>query len=353
MLQPLSHSLPLGAGLVLLFAACSTSSPSDGGARQDAEDARAAFPTSPMRTETPSLYDIPLRSLDGAPASLAAHRGEALLLVNVASQCGLTPQYAGLEALQREYGPRGFSVIGFPCNQFGGQEPGSPQEIQSFCESNYHVSFPLMAKIEVNGPGRHPLYERLTRVPDADGTAGDVQWNFEKFVVSADGSEIARFRPRTKPDAPEVIAAIEDALPRTSVGTTPRSYNALTPAEARVIVDKGTERPNTGEYVGTKAPGTYVCRRCNAPLYRSADKFDSGCGWPSFDDEIPVRVLRLPDPDGQRTEIECTNCKAHLGHVFLGEGFTNKDTRHCVNSISMRFVPEGTPLPTPIVIAGS
>jgi len=123
------------------------------------------------------------------------------------------------------------------------------------------------------------------------------------------------------------------------------AYNELTPMEEYVILQKGTERPFSGEYNDFKVLGTFICRQCNQPLYKSTDKFDSGCGWPSFDDEISVAVERHPDPDGRRTEIICSNCKGHLGHVFLGEQFTEKDTRHCVNSVSIRFIREGDQLP--------
>ncbi|MFJ8697050.1 glutathione peroxidase [Streptomyces roseolilacinus] len=159
-----------------------------------------------------SLYDIPLRTLSGEPTSLAEYRGRVVLVVNVASQCGLTPQYAGLEKLQQQYGERGLTVLGVPCNQFGGQEPGSAEEIRTFCSTTYGVSFPLLEKTDVNGAGRHPLYAELTRVADADGEAGDVQWNFEKFLISPEGG-VTRFRPRTEPDAPELVDAIEAALP--------------------------------------------------------------------------------------------------------------------------------------------
>ncbi|GLF95648.1 glutathione peroxidase [Streptomyces yaizuensis] len=159
-----------------------------------------------------TLYDIPLRTLTGEPTTLGAWRGRAVLVVNVASQCGLTPQYTGLEGLQQTYGGRGLTVVGVPCNQFAGQEPGSAEEIAAFCSATYGVTFPLLEKAEVNGAGRHPLYAELTAVADASGEAGDVQWNFEKFLIDADGAVVARIRPGTDPQAPEVVAAIEALL---------------------------------------------------------------------------------------------------------------------------------------------
>ncbi|GGT91130.1 glutathione peroxidase [Streptomyces violascens] len=160
-----------------------------------------------------SLYDIPLRTLTGEPTSLADYKGRAVLLVNVASKCGLTPQYAGLERLQKEYGGRGLTVLGVPCNQFGGQEPGTAEEIGTFCSATYGVTFPLLEKTDVNGAGRHPLYAELTKTADADGEAGDIQWNFEKFLLTPQGEVAARIRPRTEPEAPEVVALIEANLP--------------------------------------------------------------------------------------------------------------------------------------------
>ena len=160
-----------------------------------------------------SLHDIPVKTLRGEPGSLADHRGKAVLVVNVASKCGLTPQYEGLERLHEKFAGRGFSVVGFPCNQFGEQEPGSAEEIETFCSTTYGVTFPMYEKVEVNGPGRHPVYEVLTRHADEEGKAGDVVWNFEKFLVGADGEVLARFRPLVEPESAEILAAVEAALP--------------------------------------------------------------------------------------------------------------------------------------------
>ncbi|WP_103350376.1 glutathione peroxidase [Amycolatopsis sp. CA-128772] len=159
------------------------------------------------------IHEIPVKTLDGQDSSLGSLAGNALLVVNVASKCGLTPQYSGLERLQERFGGQGFSVVGFPCNQFAGQEPGSAEEIQTFCSTTYGVTFPLFEKIDVNGDDRHPLYAELTKSADAEGAAGDVQWNFEKFLISSDGEVLARFRPRTEPEDEAVVKAIEAALP--------------------------------------------------------------------------------------------------------------------------------------------
>ena len=160
------------------------------------------------------LTDIALTKLDGTPTTLAELAGVAVLVVNVASKCGLTPQYSALEKLAKDYGDRGLTVIGVPCNQFMGQEPGTAEEIQTFCSATYGVTFPLLAKTDVNGADRHPLFAVLTKTPDASGEAGDVQWNFEKFLLAPGGAVVKRFRPRTEPDAPEVVEAIEAVLPR-------------------------------------------------------------------------------------------------------------------------------------------
>ena len=159
-----------------------------------------------------ALYDIPIHTLQGDDAKLGDYKGKTLLLVNVASKCGLTPQYEGLERLQKTYGDRGFSVIGFPSNQFMGQEPGTPEEIAEFCSATYGVTFPLMEKIDVNGEDRHPIYAELTEKEDAGGAAGDITWNFEKFLVSPKGDIVARYRPQVEPEDPTVVADIEAQL---------------------------------------------------------------------------------------------------------------------------------------------
>jgi glutathione peroxidase len=160
-----------------------------------------------------SIYDAKINTLEGEPADLSEYKGKALLMVNVASKCGLTPQYTGLQELHDKYGSQGFEVLGFPCNQFMGQEPGTPEEIRDFCDTSYQITFPLFEKIDVNGAKRHALYEELTATADAEGEAGDVKWNFEKFLVSPDGRVVARFRPQVAPEDPAMVSAIEEQLP--------------------------------------------------------------------------------------------------------------------------------------------
>jgi glutathione peroxidase len=160
-----------------------------------------------------SIYDQKINTLEGEPADLSQYKGKALLVVNVASKCGLTPQYEGLEKLHETYAARGFEVLGFPCNQFMGQEPGTSDEIREFCSTTYGVQFPIFEKIDVNGDQQHPIFAELEQQADADGEAGDVKWNFEKFLVSPGGDVVGRFRPQVTPDDPALVSAIEDQLP--------------------------------------------------------------------------------------------------------------------------------------------
>jgi glutathione peroxidase len=160
-----------------------------------------------------SIYDVDIERLQGGPADLGQYRGKAVLVVNVASKCGLTPQYEGLQRLQDAYAERGFTVLGVPCNQFMEQEPGTAEEIAEFCSATYGVSFPMTEKVEVNGLGRHPLYAGLVTTPDATGHSGDIRWNFEKFLIAPDGTVAARFSPQAEPDSDEVVQSVEKALP--------------------------------------------------------------------------------------------------------------------------------------------
>ena len=160
-----------------------------------------------------SVTNVSIAPLQGPESdNLAPAAGRTTLVVNVASRCGLTPQYTGLERLQQRYAERGFTVLGVPCNQFAGQEPGSPAQIAEFCSTSYGVSFPLTEKVDVNGPRRHPLYAELVDVPDAAGYTGDIRWNFEKFLIDPTGAVVARFSPQTDPEDPRLIQAIESAL---------------------------------------------------------------------------------------------------------------------------------------------
>ncbi|HEY8854392.1 MAG TPA: glutathione peroxidase [Candidatus Dormibacteraeota bacterium] len=159
-----------------------------------------------------SIHEIELPMLNGKPASLAAYAGKMVLAVNTASKCGFTPQYGGLQALQDRYSAKGFTVLGFPCNQFFRQEPGSAEDIQNFCSVNYGVTFPMFGKLDVKGGNQHPLFAILSQFPDDAGKAGNVAWNFEKFLVDKDGHVVRRFRSKVEPESPEVVKAIESLL---------------------------------------------------------------------------------------------------------------------------------------------
>ena len=178
-----------------------------------ADACRPIRPATGSKLASMSVTDVSIAPLQGAASdNLAPRPGTTTLVVNVASRCGLTPQYTGLERLQQRYADRGFTVLGVPCNQFAGQEPGSAAEIVEFCSTSYGVTFPLTEKVDVNGPGRHPLYTELVEVPDADGYTGDIRWNFEKFLIDPSGAVVARFGPRVEPEDPQLIAALEACL---------------------------------------------------------------------------------------------------------------------------------------------
>jgi glutathione peroxidase len=188
------------------------------------------------------FFDLGLRGLDGATLDLDGLRDRAVLVVNVASRCGLAPQYAGLESLQRRYAERGFAVLGVPCNQFANQEPGGEDEIREFCSATYGTTFPMTEKLEVNGRRRHPLYRQLVDTPDGDGRAGDIEWNFEKFLVSPSGEVRARFRPPVEPESAEVTEAIEGVLSAPSYRRAER-WEMLAPSE---VVPGDRVRPRPG-----------------------------------------------------------------------------------------------------------
>ncbi len=185
------------------------------------------------------------------------------------------------------------------------------------------------------------------RSPDGAPLAEDQP---DRIALAQPADEPTVTTPAQESPAPETKKSMTESTEKSDVPNASDGYNELTAEEARVILHKGTEWRGTGEYTDLDDKGTYICRQCNIPLYTSDQKFHSGCGWPAFDDEIEGRVDRVPDADGMRTEIVCNNCKGHLGHVFLGEGYTKTNTRHCVNSISMIFVPAGKELPAPIVL---
>ena len=172
--------------------------------------AALALTTALSMHAAPSFYEITAKDIAGKDTSLSAYRGKVVLVVNVASKCGNTKQYTGLETIYTKYKPQGLEILGFPCNQFGGQEPGTSEDIQAFCSTKYNVTFPLFEKVEVNGAGRHPLYTFLSG--DDAAFPGKIGWNFGKFLVGRDGKVIARFEPKTQPESPEVVAAIEAAL---------------------------------------------------------------------------------------------------------------------------------------------
>jgi glutathione peroxidase len=218
-------------------------------------------------------------SLAGQKLDAAKLDGQAVLVVNVASRCGLTPQYEGLEALQKRFGDRGFTVLGVPCNQFAGQEPGSAEEIQEFCSTTYGTTFPMTEKLDVNGMHRHPLFDWLTTTADADGRAGEVEWNFEKFLVTPSGEVRGRFRPPVQPDSDELVGAIEALLDG--------------PAETKTI--KAGE-VKVGDRLQTPSGDELLVTRIDDSLMGSGDYL-------AFVEDSPARWLKMPMPRDAEVQV--------------------------------------------------
>jgi len=221
-----------------------------------------------------SIYDFKVKDLDGNEVSLDKYKGKPAIVVNVASKCGLTPQYEGLERLQSRFADQGFTVLGLPCNQFGGQEPGDNGEIAEFCSSTYGVTFPVTEKVDVNGANRHPLFAELTGTADQQGQAGDIQWNFEKFLVSPVGDVVGRFRPTTAPESDEVVGAIESTLPR---------WKSVPPSEVK--------------------PGDVVRTRGEVLTVTKVESGFMGMDMTALIEDTPERWYKRPVPPGEDVEV--------------------------------------------------
>ncbi len=242
-----------------------------------------------------NAYDVPLTTLAGERLDSGLLRGRATLIVNVASRCGLTPQYEGLQRLYDRYRERGFVVVGTPCDQFGGQEPGTPDEIAQFCSDSYSITFPLTEKLDVNGPARHPIFELLTTLPDESGLAGDVQWNFEKFLVSPRGAAVARFRPMTTPEAEEVLAAIEATLPEHPSPVWVMKQAADVRPGDRVVSPRGEELTVTRIHDRFLGVQDLICLVEETPSRWLAEPLKT---------DAVVKILSLPDESGREPRAQ-------------------------------------------------